>query len=137
MCVNLVTNYKKSLCLPTRVIPPSTKSCFARGSNTYFLHQMQSHTFYKMQFSGFFLLIFCFSLLKYTYYYNYRSHISLQVTKLAKSAGVQILIFPTVCHTRKMIYTEFEMCYISSQIIKNSLVRPVVHKTQVNTKQLK
>src|SRR4029434_4441290 len=80
-----------------------------------------------------FLLIFCFSLLKYTYYYNYRSHISLQVAKLAKSAGVQILIFPTVCHTRKMIYTEFEMCYISSQIIKNSLVRPVVHKTQVNT----
>ena len=41
-----------------------------------------------------FLLIFCFSLLKYTY--NYRSHISLQVAKLAKSAGVQILIFPTV-----------------------------------------
>src|SRR4029434_5010654 len=33
---------------------------------------------------------------KYTYYYNYRSHISLQVVKLAKSAGVQILIFPTV-----------------------------------------
>ena len=49
-----------------------------------------------MQFSGFFLLIFCFSLLKYTYYYNYRSHISLQVAKLAKSAGVQILIFSTV-----------------------------------------
>src|SRR4029434_4738516 len=43
-----------------------------------------------------FLLIFCFSLLKYTYHYNYRSHISLQVAKLAKSAGVQILIFPTV-----------------------------------------
>src|SRR4029434_8292372 len=43
-----------------------------------------------------FLLIFCFSLLKYTYYYNYRSHISLQAVKLAKSAGVQILIFPTV-----------------------------------------
>src|SRR4029434_5310339 len=44
-----------------------------------------SHKCYKMQFSGFFLLIFCFSLLKYTYYY-----------KLAKSAGVQILTFPTV-----------------------------------------
>src|SRR4029434_8203346 len=43
-----------------------------------------------------FLLIFCFSLLKYTYHHNYRSHISLQVAKLAKSAGVQILIFPTV-----------------------------------------
>src|SRR4029434_11268627 len=55
-----------------------------------------SHKCYKMQFSGFFLLIFCFSLLKYTYYYNYRSHISLQVVKLAKSAGVQILISPTV-----------------------------------------
>src|SRR4029434_285318 len=41
-------------------------------------------------------LIFDFSLLKYTYHYNYRSHISLQVAKLAKSAGVQILIFPTV-----------------------------------------
>src|SRR4029434_9323648 len=54
------------------------------------------HKCYKMQFSGFFLLIFCFSLLKYTYHYNYRSHISLQVAKLAKSAGVQILIFPTV-----------------------------------------
>src|SRR4029434_546624 len=35
-----------------------------------------------------FLLIFYFSLLKYTYHYNYRSHISLQVAKLAKSAGV-------------------------------------------------
>src|SRR4029434_458729 len=44
-----------------------------------------------------FLLIFCFSLLNYTYYYNYRSHISLQVAKLAKSARAQILIFPTVC----------------------------------------
>src|SRR4029434_5001593 len=43
------------------------------------------------------LLIFYFSLLKYTYLYNYRSHISLQVAKLAKSAGVQILIFHTVC----------------------------------------
>src|SRR4029434_4555153 len=43
-----------------------------------------------------FLLIFCFSLFKYTYYYNYRSHISLQVAKLANSAGVQILIFPSV-----------------------------------------
>ena len=42
------------------------------------------------------MLIFYFSLLKYTYHYNYRSHISLQVSKLAKSAGVQILIFPTV-----------------------------------------
>src|SRR4029434_6832103 len=41
-------------------------------------------------------LIFYFSLLKYTYHYNYRSHISLQVAKLAKSAGDQILIFPTV-----------------------------------------
>ena len=52
------------------------------------------------------MLIICFSLLKYTYYYNYRSHISLQVAKLAKSAGVQILIFPTVCYptlcTRKI-----------------------------------
>src|SRR4029434_8720665 len=45
------------------------------------------------------LLIFYFSLLKYTYHYNYRSHISLQVAKLAKSAGVQILIFPTVLVT--------------------------------------
>src|SRR4029434_10686944 len=42
------------------------------------------------------LLIFYFSLLIYIYYYNYRSHISLQVAKLAKSVGVQILIFPTV-----------------------------------------
>src|SRR4029434_3832734 len=42
------------------------------------------------------LLIFYLSLLKYTYHYNYRSHISLQVAKLAKSAGVQILISPTV-----------------------------------------
>src|SRR4029434_8375882 len=32
------------------------------------------------------LLIFYFSLLKYTYHYNYRSHISLQVAKLAKLA---------------------------------------------------
>src|SRR4029434_463574 len=77
--------------------------CLLGGSNTYFLHQMQSHTFYKMQFSGFFLLIFYFSLLKYTYHYNYRSHISLQVAKLAKSAGVQILIFPTVYTTTHLI----------------------------------
>src|SRR4029434_2815134 len=54
-----------------------------------------SHKCYKAVFWIFFL-IFCFSLLKYTYYYSYRSHISLQVAKLAKSAGVQILIFPTV-----------------------------------------
>ncbi len=33
MCANLVANYKKLL--PTRVLPPSTKSCFAKGSNTY------------------------------------------------------------------------------------------------------
>ncbi len=26
------------LWLPTRVLPPSTKSCFAKGSNTYFTH---------------------------------------------------------------------------------------------------
>src|SRR4029434_3146126 len=43
-----------------------------------------------------FLLILCFSLLKYTYYYNYRSRIYLQVAKLAKSAGGQIPIFPTI-----------------------------------------
>src|SRR4029434_7483121 len=42
------------------------------------------------------LLIFYFSLLKYTYHYNCRSQISLQVAKLAKSAGGQILFFPTV-----------------------------------------
>src|SRR4029434_7062410 len=46
-----------------------------------------------------FLLIFYFSLLKYTYHYNYRSHISLQV------AGVQILIFPTVYHSPSHIKT--------------------------------
>src|SRR4029434_600541 len=63
-------------------------------------HQVLSHVLLGVQ-----ILIFCikcklshkcFSLLKYTYYNNYRSHISLQVVKLAKSAGVQILIFPTV-----------------------------------------
>src|SRR4029434_2248297 len=53
-----------------------------------------SHKCYKMQFSGFFLLIICLSLLKYTYYYNYRSHISLQVAKLAKSAGIKYLFSP-------------------------------------------
>src|SRR4029434_198901 len=52
-----------------------------------------------------FLLIFCFSLLKYTYYYNYRSHISLQVAKLGNSAGVQILIFPTV-HVGRFLFKE-------------------------------
>ncbi|KAL3063663.1 hypothetical protein OYC64_000071 [Pagothenia borchgrevinki] len=38
MCTNLVTNYKKRLTSvrPTRVSPPSTKTCFAKGSNTYF-----------------------------------------------------------------------------------------------------
>ncbi len=43
MCANLVTNYILPLCLPTRVSAPSTRSCFAWGSNTYltqifFLH---------------------------------------------------------------------------------------------------
>ena len=40
MCTNLETSYKKrltSVC-PTRVSPPRTNTCFARGSNTYFLH---------------------------------------------------------------------------------------------------
>ncbi len=35
MCANLVANYKKRL---TSVLPPSTESCFAKGSNTYFTH---------------------------------------------------------------------------------------------------
>src|SRR4029434_8400965 len=59
-----------------------------------------------------FLLIFCF-LLKYTYYYNYRSRISLQVGKLAKSAQGQILIFPTVythTHTCTHIHTHVHTC---------------------------
>src|SRR4029434_6940565 len=47
-----------------------------------------------MQFSGFFLLIFCFSLFKYTYYYNFRSHISLEVAKLANRQGFQYLFPP-------------------------------------------
>ncbi len=40
MCANLVANYKKRLTsvIATRVLPPSTKSCFAKGSNTYFTH---------------------------------------------------------------------------------------------------
>src|SRR4029434_10551026 len=90
MCVNLVTNYKKS------------DVCACQQG---FFHQVLSHVLLGVQILIFcikcklshkckiFLLIFCFSLLKYTYYYNYRSHISLQVAKLAKSAGVQILIF--------------------------------------------
>src|SRR4029434_1659633 len=51
------------------------------------------------------LLIFYFSLLEYTYHYNYRSHISLQVAKFAKSAGVQILIFPTVCECKIQMFS--------------------------------
>src|SRR4029434_10525478 len=99
MCVDLVTNYKKNL----------TSVLANKGYSTQYCHILLgvqilifcitcklSHKCYKMQFSDFLFLIFCFSLLKYTYYYNYRSHISLQVAKLAKSAGVQILIFPTV-----------------------------------------
>src|SRR4029434_11010340 len=50
------------------------------------------------------LLILYFSLLKYTYHYNYRSHISLQVPKLAKLAGCQILIVPTL-HTHTQPHT--------------------------------
>ncbi len=40
MCANLVANYKKRLTsvTATMVLPPSTKSCFAKGSNTYFTH---------------------------------------------------------------------------------------------------
>ena len=38
MCTNLETNYKKGLTsvCPTRVSLSRTKTCFARGSNTYF-----------------------------------------------------------------------------------------------------
>src|SRR4029434_2080378 len=66
-----------------------------------------------------FLLIFCLSLLKYTYHYNYTSHISLQVAKLAKSAGGQILIFPTVSpyishHTYRHTYLTIQ--YITIHI---------------------
>src|SRR4029434_4556252 len=57
------------------------------------------------------LLIFHFSLLKYTYHYNYRSHISLQVAKLAKSAGVQILIFPTVYRLFARNVLQLEVTY--------------------------
>ncbi len=46
MCANLVANYKNNLTwplwLPTRVLPPSTKSCFAMGSfamGFYFTHK--------------------------------------------------------------------------------------------------
>src|SRR4029434_5013859 len=68
-----------------------------------------SHKCSKMQLKKWiFLLIFCFSLLKYTYYFNYRSRISLQVVKLAKSAGVQFLIFPTV-------YSVYESCAYESR----------------------
>src|SRR4029434_1510997 len=59
------------------------------------------------------LLIFCFSLLKYTYYYNYRSHISLQVAKLVKSAAGQIRIFPTVCTVH---YRLFLSAYLQAQL---------------------
>ncbi len=40
MCANLVpsTRNVRPLWLPTRVLPPSTKSCFAKGSNTYLTH---------------------------------------------------------------------------------------------------
>src|SRR4029434_4630281 len=67
-----------------------------------------------------FLLIFCLSLLKYTYYYNYRSHISLQVAKLAKSAGVQILIFPTV-YTAGKISIEHVTIFLSKNISKGAI----------------
>ncbi len=77
MCANLVANYKLSttsdinynvwpLLLPTRVLPPSTKSCFAKGSNTFHSLKCKSiYNFFEMRFSGFLLLLlFCLSLLK-------------------------------------------------------------------------
>src|SRR4029434_9273054 len=79
------------------VIGSQNSCCLLGGSNTYFLHLIQIKS--KILYNAVFLiclLIFYFSLLKYTYHYNYRPHISLQVAKLAKSARVQILIFPTV-----------------------------------------
>src|SRR4029434_711989 len=69
------------------------------------------------------LLIFYFSLLKYTYHYNYRSHISLQVAKLAKSAGVQILLFPTVyahTHAQRHTYTQPYINRSSTQVNKHT-----------------
>src|SRR4029434_453494 len=83
----------------SRQLGPVTKKTIGNTQGFKYLFSASNANYvkcYKMQFSGFFLLIFCFSLLKYIYYYNYRSHIPLQVAKLAKSAGVQILIFPTV-----------------------------------------
>ncbi len=40
MCANLVVNYKKRLTsvIANKGLPPSTKSCFAKGSNTYLTH---------------------------------------------------------------------------------------------------
>ncbi len=40
MCANLVTNYKKRLTsvIANKGFAPSTKSCFAKGSNTYMTH---------------------------------------------------------------------------------------------------
>src|SRR4029434_8680375 len=72
-------------------------------------------------------MIHYFSLLKYTYHYNYRSHISLQVAKLAKSAGVQILIFPTVYAVFDLILSL--QLYIKStktiQVSQGALQNPV------------
>ncbi len=53
MCANLV-------------LPPSTKSCFAKGIKYLFdsLKCKSIYNFFEMHFSGFFLLLFCLSLFK-------------------------------------------------------------------------
>ncbi len=61
MCANLVANYKKRLTsvIANKVFPPSTKSCSAKGSNTYLTHSNpnQFKTFFKCVLWIFFLLL--------------------------------------------------------------------------------
>src|SRR4029434_8690463 len=78
MCVNLVTNYKKNLTsvLANKGYSYQVLSHVLLGVQIliFCIKCKLSHKCYKMQVFWIFLLIFCFSLLKYTYYYNYRSH---------------------------------------------------------------
>ncbi len=63
MCANLVANYKKCMTycmwLPTRVLPPSTKSCLWRGQILVWLIKML--TFFKCVFLDFFVVILSFN----------------------------------------------------------------------------
>src|SRR4029434_10604800 len=98
MCVNLVTNYKKKsdVCACQQGLFHQVLSHVLLGVQIliFCIKCKLSPKCYKMQFSGFFLLIICFLLLKYTYHYNYRSTFLCKWPHLRNRQGFKYLFSP-------------------------------------------